>query len=209
MSEVKYKYIDHGSNTLILAINDMAAAYEPEEKFMRYKSFIQVFPDCNILFIKETELQYWYLPHIDELLQIINKYSTTTVHILTSSSGGFAALHLMPHIHNLKSAVLVNIQAYLDPDQLNQYDDVCHIDLEKIGQFSDLFKPPVPSVAMRYYTCYNGSDRDFCDYFSQFPHIEIIKEPSDKNHWTYIQDKFLITEENRFYDEVRKYFGLQ
>lgn len=216
MNTIKYKFVDNHSNKLILAINDMGATNNEENIFSPYTSFIKMFPEYDLLFIKETKPQYWYLDNIDAIKTEINKYAVkyADVYLITSSSGGIVTLHILPDIINLKCAILINIQTYLDKEHLDQYNDIAHIDENKIGHLVHLFYPinafpRTCKIKIRYYTGYINSDKDYCEHLEKlnFPQIEIIKDTACLNHAEYIIKIFKIADDNNFYAETRSFFS--
>lgn len=210
-----YEYIDNKSTKLLIAISNMSNVINPG--FQCYKTYNKIFNNYNILFIKDSKIGNWYIDIIDEIKELIIKYISINkeVYIITSSSGGFISLHIIPIIYNLKVAICVNIQFFLEDTIFSKYDDIYHVNIESLNVDNKVLYPMInfpknTDYKIYYYSSDTNLDAEFATYVESFnlPQFIITREGHlNMNHYDYIIYKLKYTDTNTFYNEIVTLFN--
>ena len=122
-----------GSKKLVICFNSMACVGK-DEKFELYNTMRTHFEDeFDILFVKDTEYEHWYLTIMQELTSFIRETSNryTDVYAVANSSGGIPLLNIMTHVPTFRKAVIMNGQNTLNASIMNEcsvYSDCAHFE---------------------------------------------------------------------------------
>jgi hypothetical protein len=217
-----YLFYNNDKEKLLIYFNSLAAT-GLGDNFLLKHTLSENFSDYDILIVKDSEPNNWYLSVIPEIEKFITKLSCEKNHkhifALADSSGAIPLLSILPNISLFRRAVVVNGQVDLSEDVVYKFKDniVGHFEIEKVK--GDIYKKYIKPVELIDYSnkfeilfCYNyfRSDKVYADIISNLSkpnfrlRLDFKKYTTIPCHACYIIDLF--TSKN-FLEEIKFYFS--
>ena len=179
---------------LMISFSDMIVVRKGG--FVCFKTFDNIFFDHDILFVKDTELNKWYLEDIDNIEKDIREYSCEydEVYGITSSSGTIPLLNILHNLSNFKKAVIINGQCCLTNEIVDLYRhcvDCVIFNENLVKSFNKAHLDPMKFVSRenqnKFHFFYNDSisDNIYANHLKNF-NVNLNQELSGESHGDYI-----------------------